>query len=85
MRAANLAPLDADASATARLLDEIGIPFAAADARVLAAQQLEAEGRRREAAEHLEQALAFYRPVGATRSLRECERLLAAARLEVSS
>jgi class 3 adenylate cyclase/tetratricopeptide (TPR) repeat protein len=85
MRAANLALVDGDAAAAAPLLEEMGMRFAGADARVVAARQLEAEGRREEAAEHLKKALAFYRPVRATRSIRECETLLAAARLEVSS
>jgi hypothetical protein len=36
-----------------------------------------AEGRRAEADAQLEQALAFYRSVGATRYIREAEALLA--------
>ena len=38
-----------------------------------------AQGRRAEADEQLQQALAFYRSVGATRYVRECEALLAAS------
>jgi hypothetical protein len=44
MRAANLALLDADATAAARLLDEMGIPFAEADARVLPAHSSKQKG-----------------------------------------
>jgi hypothetical protein len=38
-----------------------------------------AQGRRAEADEQLQQALAFYRSVGATRYVRECEALLPAS------
>ena len=37
---------------------------------------LEREGRHHEAESELKEALAFYRPVGATRYIRECEALL---------
>jgi thioredoxin-like negative regulator of GroEL len=47
-------------------------------ARLRAAEQLVAEGRRAEADEQLAGALAFYRAVGASRYVREGEALLAA-------
>jgi len=50
-----------------------------AEARLRAAEQLSAEGRPAEADEQLEQALAFYRSVGATRFITECEALLPAS------
>nr|MBA3382770.1 hypothetical protein [Actinomycetota bacterium] len=46
-------------------------------ARLRAAEQLVAEGRRAEADEQLSQSLAFWRSVGATRYIREGEALLA--------
>jgi len=48
-----------------------------ADARLRAAEQFVKAGRRGEANAQLEQALAFYRSVGATRYIREGEALLA--------
>jgi hypothetical protein len=47
--------------------------------RLCAADQLVREGRRAEADEQLQRALAFYRSVGATRYVREGEALLAAS------
>jgi hypothetical protein len=47
--------------------------------RMLAAEQLVAEGRRAEADVQLQRALAFYRAVGASRIVRRAETLLAAA------
>jgi class 3 adenylate cyclase len=47
-----------------------------AEARRRAAEQLAAEGRFAELGEQLQPALAFYRSVGATRYVRECEALL---------
>ncbi len=47
--------------------------------RLRAAEQLVAEGRRAEADQELQAALAFYRSVGATRYVREGEALLAAS------
>ena len=49
-----------------------------AELRLRAAEALVAEGRRAEADVQLQQALAFYRSVGATRFIREGEALLAA-------
>ena len=45
-------------------------------ARLRAAEKLVAAGRRAEADEHLGEALAFFRSVGATRYIREAEALL---------
>jgi hypothetical protein len=58
-----------------KLFREMGNVFAAADAHRLAAAKLERKGRRDKAEEHVDQALAFYRSVGATRHIRECETL----------
>jgi class 3 adenylate cyclase len=56
-----------------------GSPQEEAAARLLAAEQLVAEGRIAEAATQLERGLAFYRAVGAHKIVREAEALLAAA------
>jgi class 3 adenylate cyclase/tetratricopeptide (TPR) repeat protein len=56
-----------------------GWPREAAVARLLAAEQLIEHGRRAEADVHLQQALAFFRAVGATRIVQQAEGLLAAA------
>jgi class 3 adenylate cyclase len=61
----------------ADLLAEAGTRPDQAEARLRAAEQLLAEGRRGEAEEQLGQVLHFYRAVGATRYLREAEALLA--------
>ena len=63
----------------ADLLDEIGDAKLEALARLRAAEQLVAEGRRAEADEQLQRSLGFWRSVGATRYIREGEALLAAA------
>jgi tetratricopeptide (TPR) repeat protein len=75
LTAANLALVAGDFGRAAELLDEGGIAFAAADARRYAAEQLGRDGRRGDAEEQLEQALAFYRSVRATRCIRECQTL----------
>jgi class 3 adenylate cyclase len=54
-------------------------PQEEAAARLLAAEQLAAEGRTAEAATQLERGLAFYRAVGAHKIVSEAEALLAAA------
>jgi tetratricopeptide (TPR) repeat protein len=64
---------------SAEILDEIGDAELAALARLRAAEQLVAEGRRAEADEQLQRSLAFWRSVRATRYIREGEALLAAA------
>ncbi|MFZ0343003.1 MAG: AAA family ATPase [Gaiellaceae bacterium] len=56
-----------------------GSPQEEAAARLLAAEQLAAEGRTTEAAAQLERGLAFFRAVGAHKIVREAEALLAAA------
>jgi tetratricopeptide (TPR) repeat protein len=63
----------------AETLRRIGDRPDEADARLRAAEQLSAEGRTAEADEQLQQALAFYRSVGATRFVTECEALLPAS------
>jgi thioredoxin-like negative regulator of GroEL len=56
------------------------MPFrpAEAHARVRAAEQLVAEGRRTEADEQLQRTLSLWRSVGATRYIRQAEKLLPA-------
>jgi hypothetical protein len=68
------------ASEAAELLGEIGALGDEAYARLQAGSQLLAEGRRAESEEQAAQAIAFYRTVGATRYVRQCEELLAKAR-----
>ena len=74
-----LAVLAREYETAADLFLEIGALNFEADARLRAAEKLVAEGRRSEANEQLEKALAFYRSVGATRYINEGEALLAAA------
>lgn len=62
----------------AELYSAIGSDVDEARARLRAAKALAAEGRRAEAGEQLDRALAFYRSVGATRFIREAETLLPA-------
>ena len=57
---------------------EIGDLDSEAEARLRAAEQLVAQGRRAEADAHLDQALAFFRSAGASRFVQQAERLLAA-------
>ena len=76
MGAANLALVDGDYARAAEIMDGMGMLFGAADARRLAAMKLERAARKGEAEAQLRQALAFYRPVRATRYVRECEALL---------
>ena len=78
-RAANLALVSGEYETAADLFFEIGAIFAEADARILAVEKLDAEGRRSEAEQQLARALDFYRSVGATRRIRECEAVLPAA------
>jgi AAA ATPase domain len=66
-------------AAAAEILHRIGSKPEETEARLRAAEQLVAEGRRAEADEQLQQALEFYRSVGATHYVRECEALLAAS------
>jgi hypothetical protein len=57
----------------------------AADMRLRAAQKLLDEGRREEADNQLQEALAFYRSVGATRYIRQAEALAASNPLGTAS
>ncbi|HEU0303071.1 MAG TPA: adenylate/guanylate cyclase domain-containing protein [Gaiellaceae bacterium] len=61
--------------AVARYSESGALPLEAFT-RLKAAEQLVAEGKRADAEEHLEKALAFWRSVGATRYIRQCEELL---------
>jgi class 3 adenylate cyclase/tetratricopeptide (TPR) repeat protein len=61
----------------AEMYARIGGPEEEATARLLAAEQLAAKGRRAEADVQLQRALAFYRAVGATRIVARAESLLA--------
>jgi predicted ATPase/class 3 adenylate cyclase len=76
---AALAALADDFGRAADLLDEIGDVVLEAIACLRAAEQLVATGRRAEAEEQLERALAFWRSVRATRYIRQAETLLADA------
>ena len=76
MRAANLALVSGDYGTAAKHLEEGSIHFAAADAYRVSGRKLAVEGRRSEAEAELTRAVAFYRSVGATRFIRECEALL---------
>jgi class 3 adenylate cyclase/tetratricopeptide (TPR) repeat protein len=66
-----------DLLGAAHVLGEMGDVSDEAYARLRAAEVLGAEGRRAEADEQLQKALAFHRSVGATRYIREGEALLA--------
>ena len=68
-----------DAPAAADVLYAIGSLSDEARTRLHAAEALTVAGRRAEAVEQLERALAFYRSVGATLYLRRGERLLRAS------
>jgi class 3 adenylate cyclase len=71
--------LDDDYVGAAVMFDEMDRPDLSAHARLRAAEESVASGRRAEADELLAHALAFFRSVGATRYVREAEALLAAA------
>jgi tetratricopeptide (TPR) repeat protein len=71
--------LSRDFVAAADILQRAGARPEEAEARLRAAEQLVAEARRPEADKQLQQALEFYRSVGATQYARECEALLAAS------
>ncbi|HSP71631.1 MAG TPA: hypothetical protein VLN26_04630, partial [Gaiellaceae bacterium] len=67
--------LSGDFAAAAEILQRIGSKPEEAEARLRAAERLSADGRRNEAAEHLRQALGFYRSVGAAAMISECDAL----------
>jgi hypothetical protein len=77
-RTAAQALVAGDFGDAADLLEEIGDEQLAALARLRAAEQLVAEGRRSEADEQLQRSLAFWRRVGAPHYVRRAEALLAA-------
>jgi tetratricopeptide (TPR) repeat protein len=68
-----------DFGGAAEILEEIEAFSDEAFVRLRGAEVLVAEGRRAEADAMLQQALAFYRSVGATRYIREAEALFAAS------
>jgi tetratricopeptide (TPR) repeat protein len=70
--------LDDDFLAAISILEPTGAIYAPSIVRLRAAQRLVADGRRREAEEILQPALAFFHTVGATRHLRAADALLAA-------
>jgi class 3 adenylate cyclase/tetratricopeptide (TPR) repeat protein len=74
--AAMQASLRNDFAAAADTLGEIGAADLEAFARLRAAERLVGDGRREEADEQLQQALAFWRSVRATRYIRAAEELL---------
>jgi class 3 adenylate cyclase len=74
--AANLEQRHADAT---KLYEDIGSKPLAALAHMQAAQQLRQQGREAEAVAHAQNALSFWRSVGATLYMRECQALLARA------
>jgi hypothetical protein len=59
------------------MLAATGARTTEARTRLIAAEELAAQGRRAESERHLAEALAFYRSVGATRWIRRGEVLLA--------
>ena len=67
-----------DFIAAAEILHQTGSKPEEAEARLRAAEQLVRMGHRAEADTQLQQALDFYRSVGATRYIRDCEALLTA-------
>jgi tetratricopeptide (TPR) repeat protein len=77
-RTAAQALVAGDFGDAADLLEEIGDEQLAALARLRAAEQLVAKGRRSEADEQLQRSLAFWRRVGAPHYVRRAEALLAA-------
>jgi class 3 adenylate cyclase/tetratricopeptide (TPR) repeat protein len=78
-RDALLRVLDGEYESAADGFQQMGALELEAIARQRAAEALVAEGRRAEADAQLQQALAFWRRVRATRYIRECEALLAAS------
>ena len=69
--------LDGQFEQAAETFDEIGSVPDEAEARLRAGQALLAQGRRAEAGEQFERALAFYQAVGATRYASQCEQAFA--------
>jgi hypothetical protein len=73
------AVLDENYREAAAVLDSIGDVVSAATARLRDATLLLRAGHRAEAEQPLQEALAFFRSVGATRFVRECETLIDAS------
>ena len=78
-RDAALAYFDGDLLGAAAIYAEIGFRADEAELRLRAAEQLLRAGRRADASEQLDRAVAFHRSVGATRYVRRGEALLAAS------
>jgi class 3 adenylate cyclase/tetratricopeptide (TPR) repeat protein len=76
---AAVAYVSGDCVRAAEIYAAMGSLPAEAEARLRAAERLEAEGRGAEAPRQLQPSLAFWRSVGATRYIREAEALLAAS------
>jgi hypothetical protein len=70
--------LAGDPGGAADMCEEMGLLAGAAHWRLLAGRLLVARGRQAEADVQLEKALAFFRPVGASRYVREAESLRSA-------
>jgi tetratricopeptide (TPR) repeat protein len=79
VQVANDFMLGGDIAKAADIITEKGYGAYAARARLEAAAELSEQGHHKKANEQLEMALAFYRPVRATRYIREAEALLAIA------
>jgi tetratricopeptide (TPR) repeat protein len=73
------AVLDENYREAAAVLDSIGDVVSAATARLRDATLLLRAGHRDEAEQPLQEAVAFFRSVGATRFIRECEALIDAS------
>ena len=71
--------LDNDFSNVGDLYESLGLVEWAARTRLRAARRFAQHGRTAEADQNLQKALAFYRPLGGTRYIREGEALLAAS------
>jgi class 3 adenylate cyclase/tetratricopeptide (TPR) repeat protein len=74
-----LALTNRDFAHAGHVYEQLGAQTFAADVRLWSAGWLRDQGRRAEADAELERSLAFWRSVGATRYIRDGERLLAAA------
>ncbi len=77
-KTAALGILDRDYALAATMFREIGVGVEEAYAHLRAAEQRASEGRHARAEPHVEQALDFYRSVGATFYIRRAEQLLRA-------
>ena len=81
-RQAALARLEGDFARTATIYDEMGVALLAAQSHLAAGESLIGQGRRSEGEAALEEALEFFRPLGATFYVERCEALLAPVQSE---